>query len=344
MKIGKGDNFETNYMNKFRALASPFGLFLEHEKDRAALDIGMHLTQTKSDGSKVVTPAVVWFQLKGVMASTRNKASFAKEREIKVPIDVPHLRFWYLFPHPVFLVVYVEALDEFVVLDVKHWVTNKAGGKILTDKRKRITVPVPLNRILDESAFYNFCAAAQVPHVAKMLESTDRDARVFIRDDQLLKWIGTAEKRGMEMKMTVVKYGSKTRTEVYFEERQLGDEQWAMLRSHWEYMMPCPTKSFPYLDFEPFDEESFVATRDENGVAERADTVLWYDDSPLDFDELFEFDDGRIFSGKGQFERMEFEFRPKLNAVGIQWAGVLDVLENAEVLAVNEQPAFVSII
>ena len=63
MKIAKIDDFETGYVNKFRALASPFGLFLEHEKDRAALDLGMHFTQAKADGSKIVTPAIAWFQL-----------------------------------------------------------------------------------------------------------------------------------------------------------------------------------------------------------------------------------------------------------------------------------------
>lgn len=344
MKIAKVDDFETGYVNKFRALASPFGLFLEHEKDRAALDLGMHFTQAKSDGSKIVTPAIAWFQLKGVMASTLSNDALLKQSEIKVTIEVSHLRFWYFFPYPVFLAVYVEARDHFVVLDVKRWTIRKFGASIVKLKQNTVTVPVPVNRILDDNGFNNIRRAAQVPHVAKALKGSDRDAYMFIRDDHLLKAIATAKARNAEVRTTVVKYGSKTRTEVYFEQRGEGETEWQEIRSHWEFMMPDLTEAFPYLDFDAFEEENFVGTMDEYGRVERAD-VLWYDeDEPLDFDELLVLNDGRIFSGTGSFERTEIVLRPALNTVGIEWAEVLEILEGADIIAVDDTPSFVSII
>lgn len=344
MKIAKVDDFETGYVNKFRALASPFGLFLEHEKDRAALDLGMHFTQAKSDGSKIVTPAIAWFQLKGVMESTLSSDALSKLSEVKVTIEVSHLRFWYFFPYPVFLAVYVEARDQFVVLDVKRWTIKKFGASIVKLKQQTVTVPVPLTHVLDDNGFNNIRKAAQVPHVAKVLKGSDKEAHLFIRDDHLLKAIATAENRKAEVRTTVVKYGSKTRTEVYFEQREEGETEWQEIRSHWEFMMPDLTEAFPYLDFEAFDEENLVGRMDEHGRVERSD-VLWYDeDESLDFDELLVLNDGRIFSGKGSFERTEIVLRPSLNAVGVEWAEVLEILENADVIAVDETPSFLSII
>ncbi len=45
MKVGARDDFENDYMGKFRALAAPHGLFVEYERDRAGRDIGLQLTR-----------------------------------------------------------------------------------------------------------------------------------------------------------------------------------------------------------------------------------------------------------------------------------------------------------
>src|SRR5215210_6349552 len=76
-RIGTHDDFEGAYTEKFRVLARPYGEFIQYERDRAAIDIGLHLTEIADDAvrekfkkvSKTVTNTRVWFQLKGVRES-----------------------------------------------------------------------------------------------------------------------------------------------------------------------------------------------------------------------------------------------------------------------------------
>jgi hypothetical protein len=48
-RIGPYDEFEGNYKQKDRSLAQPYGEFVEYERDRAAIDIGLHLTEIADD-------------------------------------------------------------------------------------------------------------------------------------------------------------------------------------------------------------------------------------------------------------------------------------------------------
>lgn len=52
-RIGVNDEFEGLYIEKFRSLARPFGEFVKYERDRAAIDIGIHLTQAAEEVGKV---------------------------------------------------------------------------------------------------------------------------------------------------------------------------------------------------------------------------------------------------------------------------------------------------
>ena len=45
MRVGKSDAFEREYTQKFRLLAAEHGEFVHYERDRAARDIGLHLTR-----------------------------------------------------------------------------------------------------------------------------------------------------------------------------------------------------------------------------------------------------------------------------------------------------------
>lgn len=76
--VGKTDAFERKYMEKFRAFASDFGEFVNYEHDRGARDIGLHLTHPLSSGKERVSTALVWFQMKGVMATTLPANEFEK--------------------------------------------------------------------------------------------------------------------------------------------------------------------------------------------------------------------------------------------------------------------------
>ncbi|MBD9490484.1 DUF4365 domain-containing protein [Ensifer sp. ENS11] len=123
MKNGVRDDFENKYMGKFRALAAPHGLFVEYERDRAGRDIGLQLTRTNQAGDgKIVTPALIWFQMKGIMAGTLALADYQKSEEVVLDLEVAHLRFWYLNIQPTYLAVYVESADQFLAIDLQKWV------------------------------------------------------------------------------------------------------------------------------------------------------------------------------------------------------------------------------
>ncbi|RDJ97385.1 hypothetical protein [Cupriavidus lacunae] len=70
LKIGKTDAFEQAYMAKFKAFAYRFGEFVAYERDRAARDIGHHLTKAVGGGGKQISNTLCWFQMKGIMATT----------------------------------------------------------------------------------------------------------------------------------------------------------------------------------------------------------------------------------------------------------------------------------
>jgi hypothetical protein len=118
VKIGGRDDFESVYMAKFRSLAAPYGVFVEYEKDRAGRDIGLHLTQPSRDGDgKIVTPALVWFQMKGIMENTLSLKDYRAADDVPVDLDTSHLRFWYINVQPTYLAVYVESADQFLAID-----------------------------------------------------------------------------------------------------------------------------------------------------------------------------------------------------------------------------------
>ena len=67
--IGANDRFERIYTQKFRDSAARFGEFVAYERDRGVRDIGIHLITKQQSGSERLTTALVWFQLKGIMAT-----------------------------------------------------------------------------------------------------------------------------------------------------------------------------------------------------------------------------------------------------------------------------------
>lgn len=74
--IGRTDDFESRYTTKLKARLAPLGQFVEYQRDRAALDLGLHLYEDGSGehGDRTLSQVRVWFQLKGKLASTLSMA------------------------------------------------------------------------------------------------------------------------------------------------------------------------------------------------------------------------------------------------------------------------------
>jgi hypothetical protein len=71
--VGKTDQFEHLYMQKFRGFAARFGHFVAYERDIATRDIGLHLTEPLKSGGAKLTTCLCWFQMKGIMKKTMPK-------------------------------------------------------------------------------------------------------------------------------------------------------------------------------------------------------------------------------------------------------------------------------
>ena len=121
LQIGQNTAFERIYLSKFRELAAAFGEFVEYSRDLAARDIGLHFVSRKSDGGEIVEPSLVWFQLKGRQSCKFSEEDFDACDNLSVRVSKRHLQFWYLAPEPTYLVLYIQAKDEFFVVDIKEY-------------------------------------------------------------------------------------------------------------------------------------------------------------------------------------------------------------------------------
>jgi hypothetical protein len=121
---GESDVFEAAYMAKLKALLAPHGVILTYDRDRAAIDTGLHLF-LEGDRARQASQVRVWFQAKGKMAATLRPETYRAAQTVTVKVKVDHLRFWAAAPDPVYLVVYVASADEFIAEDVRDIVERQ---------------------------------------------------------------------------------------------------------------------------------------------------------------------------------------------------------------------------
>ena len=129
--VGKEDEFEAVYTERFRTLLSGEGIFVKYERDRAAIDLGIHLTEPHGVHRTVSPRARIWFQLKGVHTTTLSLTDFEGSTEVPVSVLLAHLKFWFASPEPVYLALYIESADTFLVEDVRDLVYRQWGGDFL---------------------------------------------------------------------------------------------------------------------------------------------------------------------------------------------------------------------
>lgn len=352
MKFAKIDQFESAYMAKFRALVAQHGVLLQTEKDRAAFDLGMIPTQDIGSGStSLVNPTSVWFQLKGVAKSTASAEEIAKAQCIKVIVKREHLHFWHYYDSPIYLVVYAEATDQFYFMNMKRWIKEQGVQSILQMSAKTKTIPVPTHYTASPATFDMIRRDAHERTVAGALAGEAKDAKMFLRDDAIIWRLNTLKARKREMRVRLIKYGSKMRSEVHFDERDPAQEDWEVIRQHWQYAMGDLSEVFPYLDFKPvgplFQEiRSVDEEGHEHSSLERVDEeeLFWdEDDQQFEDGELLGLPDGTLLQGSGSFEMFEFDFVPSLNSIGQQWASTLKTLIACGVLTVSTEPDWISV-
>jgi len=260
VKVGKTDVFERKYIQEFRQFAGGFGEFVSYERDRGARDIGLHLTRKAGSGAEQLTSALCWFQMKGIMAGTLSKGAFDKLEHLSVSLSVQHLKFWFLQPVPTYLVVYVESVNRFLVLNIQDYVAQQWGNKILTFAQKTMSARVPKQSLLDEQAFELILRKSDIQEWMKALATSEESARFCQRDYDLIWHFGTAKKRGKEHRIEFWDWQSKTRGQFQIQERSIDElGEWETLREHWQYMMNFSElqEAYPYLELFALDSESY---------------------------------------------------------------------------------------
>lgn len=219
LKVGRTDVFERKYMQAFRQFAGGFGEFVSYERDRGARDIGLHLTRKMGSGGEQLTSALCWFQMKGLMAATLPKEAFKQPGHVSISLSVEHLKFWFMQPGPTYLVVYVESVDLFLVLNIQDYVAQKWGKSIFTVKQKTMSVEVPTSSVLDKQAFELILRKSDIQEWMKAIETSEESARLCRRDYDLIWHVGTAKERGKEHRIEFWDWQSKTRGQFKIQER-----------------------------------------------------------------------------------------------------------------------------
>lgn len=300
--VGKTDSFERKYMEKFRSIASEFGEFINYEHDRGARDLGMHLTHKLASGKERLSSALIWFQMKGKMESTLPLMEYEKNKEVKISLDVVHLRYWYLQPMPTYLVLYIESADEFLVQNLSEYVKENWGRSILTLDQNTATVSVDKESKLDYQAFRIILQKNDVEEWRKALGNPDQDLDICYRDYDLIWHLGTAKERGVSHCLEFWDWQSKTRSQLFIYEKNNKNEK-EKLREQWQFMgnISQLEETFPYIEF--FSDEEIDD---------------WWDEGDPEVPDI-ELANGDIVSGvNAAYEYFAYECGARLNEVGFE--------------------------
>jgi hypothetical protein len=195
-RVGESDLFESSYRKELDRRLDPYGVLIEYSADRAALDGGLHLYKPRDleeRGEAEVSDARVWFQCKGIQASTLSADDLASRDDAAVAgLTVDHLQFWFSSPEPVYLIVYLEAVDEFLAADVRDLVDERGGVAFLkqlrNDGQATLTLRVPRGATLER-------ALEAMPHHRSLRIDgpTFRGRPLGHRFDPLRSWLDKLE-------------------------------------------------------------------------------------------------------------------------------------------------------
>jgi len=133
--VGDDTVFEQNYMAILRARLTPLGVPLRYEADLAAFDMGLHLYELGGTSASLGSSRI-WIQAKGIRETTLGAAELASAPDVAVKdLRLEWIEYWYRFPEPVYLIVYIEAADQFLAADVRALVDTSGGLEQVFDQR-----------------------------------------------------------------------------------------------------------------------------------------------------------------------------------------------------------------
>lgn len=180
-KYGKKTQREVAYTKLFEAMAAFHGIIITYDKDYAALDLGVHMTDPLDPNFVSVTPSRVWFQFKGKDVTALSREQFDKLDHISQSVSIDDLRLWYDYGEPVYLVVYVFAVNKFFAIDITKIIDERWGDRLFKDetfreikgkRQETITIDIPKTAEVNED-FWN----RLVPHRSMRVDGASYQGR-----------------------------------------------------------------------------------------------------------------------------------------------------------------------
>lgn len=153
--IGQSDVLEEKYIYRLQSHLADYGLPIIYPKDRATIDLGIHLfSQEHSDtGDRTLSDTRIWMQCKSLRATTLTREVVNATGKIPVSgLVTEHVKFWYLATEAVYLVVYVESLDAFFARDIRQLIDEQvhpASPHELT-RHRTITLTLTISDTLEK--------------------------------------------------------------------------------------------------------------------------------------------------------------------------------------------------
>jgi hypothetical protein len=155
--IGPSDQFEIAYRPLLSAKLARFGLEVNYQHDLAGLDLGLHLYERRDHSpttNAILSLVRVWIQAKGIRTDTLSAEQIDKSASIAIEgLPIEQILHWYAAAEPVYLVVYLEAIDAFLAKDIRVIVDSAQGPEELVacQRRRQVsgTLHIPHGATLD---------------------------------------------------------------------------------------------------------------------------------------------------------------------------------------------------
>lgn len=169
--VGASDVLEEKYIHRLQSYLADYGLPIVYPRDRATIDLGLHLFNPKDDSTqhRTLSGVRVWMQCKSLKKTTLTQE--AADATGKIPVaglSTEHVKFWYLASEPVYLVVYVESLDAFFARDTRQLVDEQLRPSSPNDitRHRTVTLTLSTNDTLEK------VPAAMLKHQSMRIDGT----------------------------------------------------------------------------------------------------------------------------------------------------------------------------
>ncbi len=256
LEIGKYDVFEREYSAEFKKIISKYGEVINYEKDRGARDIGVHFTKRFQSGNEYLSNSLVWFQLKGITKERLGLKNYNNLAEIDFSLKVDQLKYWYIQSISTYLVIFIECKKEFLILNLKKYLSTNYKDNLLTLTQKYLTLKIPKTNLFDEDAITKIIRVGDIQQLMSVFKIDKDEAVLGLRDFDIIYRLGTSDERKTKMRIFIKDWQSKTRNEIYFQE-DIGNDKWKTVHSHWQFLLLSEEseEEFPYLEFENYYDD-----------------------------------------------------------------------------------------